>query len=992
MATSAIFQGTFAKLLKQNINLFDKAYILSGTADPTVTATSAPKGSLYLRQHATDSGQLYKKNDDGLSTNWEILVSGSNSSAPYADLYDLASTTLPTTNPTIIDGVTVTTGMTAFFNNLSVNNNSIYKAGVGVAAWSAPFTGTGQITDVDFTSNLSTIIAASGNGTSVYKSVDQGATWTALSHTMGSNVFAIHVLNDNVFWCDLGGVSVGKTLDGGANWTTYSTGIVSRTISAADASTVVIAGVGGDVYRTINGGTSWTPMTSGVTTELLDIYRFDSQKLWIVGHTGTIIYSSNGGVTWSTQTTGTTQNLTSISGIDDQTIYAVSDSGQLLKTINGGTTWTITSYPSVGTVKSFVSATSATDVWIATLGGAVDLVLYSANSGSSWSTSFSGVQLDPGCLKMKSNSFGVFGTLGSTIRTFSQPLSWTQQYGAFRNGSNTINIGERIQIGLGSVYGGYNIYRDSSTVYLTNGASLTNANIAQADLYDLSSTTLPTALPPIVDGVTMTSGQTAFFSNLSANNGTVHKAAIVTPTWAFQTTDTPPLEGVIYAASTSIAYAVGNSGAIKKTTDGGATWVAQTSGTAQSFRGVSGFGTNIVVASGTAGTIVYTSNGGTTWNIATTGVGNFLPRVRMVSATVGYAVGFGGVILKTTDGGANWTSQTSGTSEALRDISFIDISTGWVVGDNSTVLKTTNGGTTWTPQTTGVVGVNFCVSALDANNVFVSNNNSPASLLKTTNGGTSWSSVVLGSANSATSLIAFSASEIWYSDGFPKIWKTVNGGTSWTQEYSAATGITNSYLSFVPGSTTAAWLIYANNAVTNTNFAKYSGSVSWTQQEGLFKGNSASLGTGESIRIGAGTLFAGQTVYKDGSGNFLVNDSVKRFNGNKGTDFIELQAIRSVTLADNTASAAAITVPLTGYQNMVIDYSLSRGAGNVQTGVLYVTSDGTSVAVATTSTELGVLGTTFAGDINSGNIRVLYTTTSTGTAVAMKYSIRRWGT
>jgi photosystem II stability/assembly factor-like uncharacterized protein len=589
MATSAIFQGTYAKLLKQNINLFDKAYILSGTADPTVTATTAPKGSLYLRQHATDSGQLYKKNDDGLSTNWEIVVSGANSSAPYADLYDLASTTLPTTNPTIIDGVAVTTGMTAFFNNLSVNNNSIYKAGVGVAAWSAPFTGTGQISDVDFTSNLSTIIAASSNGTSVYKSVDQGATWTALSHTMGTNVFAIHVLNDNVFWCDLGGVSVGKTLDGGANWTTYSTGIVSRTISAADASTVVIAGTGGDVYRTINGGTTWTPMTSGVTTELLDIYRFDSQKLWIAGNTGTIIYSNDGGVTWSTQTTGTTQNLTSISGIDDQTIYAVSDSGQLLKTINGGTTWTITSYPSVGTVKSFVSATSATDVWVATLGGGADVVFYSANSGSSWSTSFSsGPALSAGCLKMKSNSFGIFGTLSSTIHTFSQPLSWTQQYGVFRNGSNTI-------------------------------------------------------------------------------------------------------------------------------------------------------------------------------------------------------------------------------------------------------------------------------------------------------------------------------------------------------------------------------------------------------------------GTGESIRIGVGTLFAGQTVYKDGSGNFLVNDSVKRFNGNKGTDFIELQAIRSVTLADNTVSAAAITVPLTGYQNMVIDYSLSRGAGNVQTGVLYVTSDGTSVAVATTSTELGVLGTTFAGDINSGNIRVLYTTTSTGTPVAMKYSIRRWG-
>jgi hypothetical protein len=129
-ATSSIFQGIYAKLLKQNINLFDKAFILSGSDDPTVTATTAPKGSIYLRQTGSGDGQIYKKNDDGLTTNWESILTSAGISAAYADLYDLSNTTLPASAPTTIDGVTVVTGHTVFFSNLSSGNAKIYKATV----------------------------------------------------------------------------------------------------------------------------------------------------------------------------------------------------------------------------------------------------------------------------------------------------------------------------------------------------------------------------------------------------------------------------------------------------------------------------------------------------------------------------------------------------------------------------------------------------------------------------------------------------------------------------------------------------------------------------------------------------------------------------------------------------------------------------------------------------------------------------------------------
>lgn len=68
-----IFSGNDVKALKANLNLNDSVKVLSGSADPTAVAQSAPKGSLYLRNGAS-GGKVYKKLDDGSSTNWTELA------------------------------------------------------------------------------------------------------------------------------------------------------------------------------------------------------------------------------------------------------------------------------------------------------------------------------------------------------------------------------------------------------------------------------------------------------------------------------------------------------------------------------------------------------------------------------------------------------------------------------------------------------------------------------------------------------------------------------------------------------------------------------------------------------------------------------------------------------------------------------------------------------------------------------------------------------
>lgn len=67
--------NTEVKALKSNLSIGDTMKWLSGSADPSSSAVSAPRGSLYTRTGAS-GGQIYRKKDDGLSTNWEIIGSG----------------------------------------------------------------------------------------------------------------------------------------------------------------------------------------------------------------------------------------------------------------------------------------------------------------------------------------------------------------------------------------------------------------------------------------------------------------------------------------------------------------------------------------------------------------------------------------------------------------------------------------------------------------------------------------------------------------------------------------------------------------------------------------------------------------------------------------------------------------------------------------------------------------------------------------------------
>lgn len=103
-------------------------------------------------------------------------------------------------------------------------------------------------------------------GQGVYKTSDNGATWTDASN--GMVIKAVQALlsdnSGNIYAGTFGG-GIYKTVDGGANWTSTAMNYPHVWSLGRTSTGVIVAGTyGNGLYLSANGGTSWQPQTSGL--------------------------------------------------------------------------------------------------------------------------------------------------------------------------------------------------------------------------------------------------------------------------------------------------------------------------------------------------------------------------------------------------------------------------------------------------------------------------------------------------------------------------------------------------------------------------------------------------------------------------------------------------------------------------------------------------------------------------------------------------------
>lgn len=192
------------------------------------------------------------------------------------------------------------------------------------------------------TRDLSGYVWTCGSGGYIYRSDNQGQTWTA----MESGVETVQVLNDIQFYTDLIGYCVGgnnaflRTLDG-TTWdavTGPSVGSALTTVAINASGHVYVGSETGAIYRSVDKGANWTTVVD-LGTGHVEKIRFDPDMGYIgfaiynsATPVGTLYRSEDGGVSWRAQTTPTNAGLNNLFVGDANTCFVCGNA-------QGGTTY-----------------------------------------------------------------------------------------------------------------------------------------------------------------------------------------------------------------------------------------------------------------------------------------------------------------------------------------------------------------------------------------------------------------------------------------------------------------------------------------------------------------------------------------------------------------------------------------------------------------------------------------------------------------------------
>jgi photosystem II stability/assembly factor-like uncharacterized protein len=327
----------------------------------------------------------------------------------------------------------------------------MYRSTDGGASWSVvPTLASESVFDIEFTPGG---IGYAGTLDSVWKSTDNGATWTQFNLNIGPNdqVFEVTIdpNNANNLWIGIAdalnnqAVNVMMSPDGGTTWFNKTPPLGTSQnchAIAIDPNNSQIIGAafggsfgGGQVWISTDGGTSWNNRSAGLPANPMTTIVHDGTRFLIGGgqlfgsQTFGLYSSSDLGVSWTPLHDGTWPNLI-VNKIaldpNNASNILVGTVGGIFRSTTGGASWSFgvggTAQISVETVRFAPGSSSQ-----AFLGGDSVGVFKSADGGQSFAQSSVGISAlnvysiaanstnnaDMAIAFQSTNSGGVFRTL-----------------------------------------------------------------------------------------------------------------------------------------------------------------------------------------------------------------------------------------------------------------------------------------------------------------------------------------------------------------------------------------------------------------------------------------------------------------------------------------------------------------------------------------------------------------------------------------------------
>jgi photosystem II stability/assembly factor-like uncharacterized protein len=276
----------------------------------------------------------------------------------------------------------------------------VYRSTDGGQQWTLitaglPFTGTREFARQDGSLYLAT-------GAGLYRSLNDGLSWTPVGGLSGVNVIDVVVMDDVLFATLLDSAVLRRSTDGGATFQAVGAGLPGGSDGEildleATGTTLFVGLDGAGVYASDDLGDTFASANAGFTaTSVVDLTQVGDQLVAISRNT--LFWSDDGGATWTADNGNLPGGLriTTLFAWDEQTLFLGAFADGVYRSLDGGSTWA----PVNSGIQSYLSsigsslhepvrfARAGDYLFVATGGGLASLP---SQHGGSFTTSGGGV-------------------------------------------------------------------------------------------------------------------------------------------------------------------------------------------------------------------------------------------------------------------------------------------------------------------------------------------------------------------------------------------------------------------------------------------------------------------------------------------------------------------------------------------------------------------------------------------------------------------------
>jgi len=532
----------------------------------------------------------------------------------------------------------------------------------------------------------------------IYRSTDNGATWTKNNAGLTSNFVGALAINasGHLF---AGTTGVFRSTNNGDNWAPSGLTNVGVGSLAINSSGHLFAGAFSGVFRSTNNGDTWTQANTGLTNVRVQALAISSSGNIFAGTFGGGVFrSTDNGDTWTAINNGLTDlTVRSVTTNLRGDIFVGTETG-LFRFTDNGNTWTKTSLPAIRVWSLAVNING--DVLAGIFG-----VWRSTDNGDTWAPSSNGMIVsDIYALAVNSRGEIYAGTLKNGVfRSTDNGGNWIEaNTGMINSQFGAIVINTRDEIFAGPIGGVYRSF-DNGNTWTRSSTGLTNINVR---------------------ALAINASEHIF----AGTDGGVFRSTDNGNTWVELNTGlTNIFIRSLKINAVGILFVGTFGGGVFRSSDNGANWTPINTGLTNldmSRLAINSSG-HLFVGTETAGGIFRSLDNGANWTPINTGLTNTRILAVMVNSTDQLFAGTnGGGAFRSTNNGDTWTPINTGLTDNFV-LSFVNNVAGEIfAGTTRGVFRFTDNRGAWKPViNTGLINTDVRVLAINSRQqLFVGSN------------------------------------------------------------------------------------------------------------------------------------------------------------------------------------------------------------------------------------------------------------------------------